>query len=100
MHSQAEIDERINKLAKEMVAKRLAFSESMARERARDIIMQELKSQEMFEKVQFDPAKNPQQRTNKVSPELLKTAGGMLTGNELPENVPLSELLKGKKPQK
>ncbi len=100
MLSEQEINARIDALAKNMREKGLAWSDSQARERAKDIVMQEVKAQEAFEKMKDDPALNPQQRKHKVSEEDLKASGGMLTGNELPKDVPLAELLKGRKLQK
>jgi hypothetical protein len=100
MLSQQEIDARISALAANMRAKGLAWSDSQAKERARDIVMQELKSQEQFEKMKDDPALNPQQRPSHISPETLKQAGGMLSGDEFPKDVPLAEILKGRKAQK
>ncbi len=100
MPTEQEISARIESLAQNMLQKKLAFSLSQARERARDIVNQEMRSQEQFEKMKDDPALNPQQRKMHVSPETLKSSGGMLTGNELPKDVPLSELLKGRKEQK
>lgn len=94
--SDAQIEERIVELAKSMRARGLAFSDMQARERARDIVLQEVKMQEEFEQRQHDPSLNPQQRPRTVSEDELKRSGGMLTGNELPKDVPLAELLKGR----
>jgi hypothetical protein len=99
MTTEQEINERIDQLAKNMRAKGLAFSDSQARERARDIVMQEVKMQSSFDKIKDDPKFNPQQRTAHVSPDTLKQSGGMLTGDELPKDMPLSEILKGRKKQ-
>lgn len=94
MMSEQEINERIEHLASNMRARGLAFSDSQARQRARDIVMQEVAMQESFDKKKDDPALNPQQQRHGISQDQLKESG-MLTGNELPENVPLAELLKG-----
>jgi hypothetical protein len=97
MTSEHDIQERIDQLAATLRQKGLAFSDSQAKERARDIVMQEVKMQKSFDEMKDDPARNPQQRTGHIPPEVMKQAGGMLTGSELPQNVPLAELLKGKK---
>jgi hypothetical protein len=95
--SDAEIEERVQQLAQTMRQRGLAFSDSQARDRARDIVMQEMKLQEEFERKKDDPAVNPQQRrTQHIPDEAMRGAGGMLTGNELPKDVPLAELLKGR----
>jgi hypothetical protein len=99
MASEHEINERVELLAQNMLQKRLAFSISQARERARDVVMQEVSMQQAFEKMKDDPTLNPQQRKSHISAETMKQAGGMLTGNELPQDIPLAELLKGKKKQ-
>ena len=93
--SEAQVEERIAELAKNMRARGLATSDMQARERARDIVLQEIQMQAKFEKMKDDPALNPQQRPRQISDEQMKTAGGMLKGDELP-NIPLSELLKGR----
>jgi hypothetical protein len=97
MTSEQDINNRIEQLAATLRTKGLAFSDSQARDRARDIVMQEVKMQASFEKMKDDPSLNPQQRTSHISPEKMKEAGGMLTGDELPKNVPLAELLKPRK---
>lgn len=100
MINQQEIDERIESLAQHLRQKGLAFSDSQARDRARDIVMNEIKAQDQFEKMKDDVALNPQQtKTDKrISPEILKQkSGGMLIGDELPDDVPLAELLKGRR---
>jgi hypothetical protein len=97
MTSEHEIQERIDQLAAMLRQKGLAFPDSQAKDRAREIVMQEVKMQQSFDAMKDDPARNPQQRTGHVSPEVLKQSGGMLTGTELPQDVPLAELLKGKK---
>jgi hypothetical protein len=94
--SDKEIEQRIDDLAKTMRQRGLAFSDTQARERARGIVMQEVRMQGDFDKIKDDPALNPQQRKSHFSDEEMKNAGGMLTGNELPKDVPLSELLKGR----
>jgi hypothetical protein len=97
--SDAQVEERIHELARSMRSRGLAFSDMQARERAREIVLQELQMQEDFESRKDDPSLNPQQqkpRARQVSDEQLKAAGGMLTGNELPKDVPLAELLKGR----
>jgi len=94
--SDAQLQDRISELAKSMRERGLVMSDMQARERARDIVMQEVAMQEKFEQMQHDPAHNPQQRPRTVSEEELKRSGGMLTGDELPKNVPLAELLKGR----
>ena len=95
MANEREVEERIQQLAQTMRAKGLAFSDSQARERARDIVMQEVKMQANFEAMKDDPEKNPQQRTHHVSQDALKQHG-LLTGTELPKDVPLADLLKGR----
>ena len=92
--SEAQVQERIVELAKNMRARGLATSDLQARERARDIVLQEIRMQADFDSKKDDPALNPQQRPQKISDEQMKTSGGMLTGNELPKDIPLSELLK------
>lgn len=99
MVSEADINERVEQLAQTLIEKRLAFSQSQARERAREIVMQEVSMQSNFEEMKDDPARNPQQRVHNVPIEDLKKHG-MLTGNELPEDVPLAELLKGRRETK
>ena len=95
--SEEEINARINTLAENMRKKGLAWSDSQARERAKDIVMQEVKMQATFEAMKDDPSQNPQQRKVQITKEEMKQAGGMLTGDELPKDVPLSELLKGRR---
>lgn len=99
MTSEAEINSRIEALAENLMQKKLAFSMSQARERAREIVLQEVKMQEGFEKIKDDPAHNPQQRVQHVAVEDLKKHG-LLTGSELPQDIPLAELLKGRREQK
>lgn len=98
--SEAQVEERIAELAKNMRSRGLAMSDMQARERARDIVLQELQMQAKFERMKDDPALNPQQRPRQVTDEQMKTAGGILTGNELPKDVPLAELLKGRRTNK
>lgn len=98
--SEQEINDRVEALAKNMRAKGLAFSDMQARERAREIVMQEVKTQAQFEAMKDDPSRNPQQRTGHVPPEVMKQSGGMLTGDEFPKDIPLAELLKGRREQK
>jgi len=98
MLSEREINDRIEALAQNLRSKGLAWSDSQARERAKDIVMNELKGQEAFEKMKDDPNLNPQQqgpRRPLLTPEQMKQSGGMLIGDELPKDVPLAELLKG-----
>jgi hypothetical protein len=98
MLSESEINERIENLAQNLRVKGLAWSDSQARERAREIVTNELRAQEQFERMKDDPSLNPQQKGHKsqIPPEVLKQmSGGMLVGDELPQDVPLSELLKG-----
>lgn len=96
MPTDQEIEERIQKLAQQMRERGLATSDMQARERARDVVMNEMNMMKSYADAQFDPAKNPQQRPSRVAPELLAKSGGMLKGDELPD-VPLAELLKGRK---
>jgi hypothetical protein len=98
--SEEQIAQRIKELAASMRARGLATSDMQARERARDIVHQEIAMQKSFEAMQNDPSRNPQQRPRTVSEETLKASGGMLTGNELPKDVPLAELLKGRRTEK
>jgi hypothetical protein len=100
MASEQDINARIEQLAQTMRQKGLAFSDSQARERARDIVMQEVSMQSSFEKMKDDPSLNPQQRKATITPEAMKQAGGMLSGDEFPKDIPLSEILKGRKPAK
>lgn len=99
MASEKEINERIETLAQNLRQKGLAWSDSQARERARDIVMSELRSQEQFEKMKDDPVLNPQQKMPErqhIPADVLKQmSGGMLIGDELPKDMSLSELLKG-----
>lgn len=95
--TEAQIEDRIAELAKNMRARGLAFSDMQARERARDVVMQEMRMQQDFEKMKDDPALNPQQRPRVVSDETLKGSGGMLTGDELPKNRHLADILKGRR---
>ena len=96
----AQINARIEELAKAMRARGLAHSDMQARERAKDIVMGEIKYQASYEAAKDDPAMNPQQRKSTISDEAMKTAGGMLRGDEFPKGVSLADVLKGRKPAK
>lgn len=95
MATEMEIQERVERLAQSLQEKGLAWSKSQALAQARDIVMQEVRSQAQFEAMKDDATKNPQQRKT-VPPEVLRKSGGMLTGSEL-DDVPLAELLKGRR---
>jgi hypothetical protein len=97
MPTEQEIEDRITTLAQQMRERGLATSDMQARERARGVVMNELAMMKSYADAQFDPSKNPQQRPTKVAPEVLAKSGGMLTGDELPKDIPLAELLKGRK---
>ncbi len=99
MATEAEINARVEALAATLRQKGLAFSDSQARERAREIVMQEVSMQTSFDKMKDDPTKNPQQREAHVPQDKLKEYG-LMTGTELPNDVPLSELLKGRREKK
>lgn len=90
------VEEKITKLATSMLERKLAFSQSQARERAREIVLQEISMQTTFDQHVDEAKKNPEERKRTVSDEKLKQSGGFLKGNEL-EGINLSEMLRRKR---
>ena len=88
------MDEDVQRLAATLKAQGIAASETRALEMAEEILRTERKQTQSYDDRRYDPALNPQQRTSVVHDEKPATVQKASIGAEVPEDVPIAELLR------